>query len=209
MLKFFYAKGACSLASHIALEEADANYELARLDLKAGDQRRPDYLAVNPKGRVPALVTDLGVLTENPAILAYIAQSFPDAGLADIDDPFAFADLQAFNSFLASSVHVAFAHNTRPERYADGEPAAKAMRAKAPEALAGYFAMIEDRLADGRPHVMGEAYTVADGYLLVFERWLQRDGLGRLADYPHVQAHHARIAARPAVQAALKAEGDA
>ena len=209
MLKLFYAKGACSLASHIALQEAGANYELERLDLKAGDQRRTDYLAVNPKGRVPALVTDKGVLTENPAILGYIAQTFPDARLADIDDSFAFADTQAFNMFLASSVHIAFAHNIRPERYADGEAAAKAIRAKVPETLAGYFASIEERLADGRPHVMGDRYTMADGYLFVFERWLQRDGLGRLSDYRHVQAHHARIADRPAVQAALKAEGDA
>ncbi|MFM9981822.1 MAG: glutathione S-transferase N-terminal domain-containing protein, partial [Burkholderiales bacterium] len=79
MLKLFYSPGACSLASHIALEEAGAPYELMRLNFKADDQRKPEYLKVNPKGRVPALVTDRGTLTESPAILAYIAQTFPAA----------------------------------------------------------------------------------------------------------------------------------
>jgi glutathione S-transferase len=208
MLKLYYAKGACSLAAHIALEEAGANYELARLDLKAGDQRKPGFLAINPKGRVPALQTDAGVLTENPAILAYIAQTFPEAKLSNNVDSFAFGAMQAFNAFLASSVHVAFAHHTRPQRYADGDAAAEAMRAKAPSLLAEYFGQIEAQFADGRPFVTGGDFTVADPYLFVFERWLEPDGLGRLADYPQVYAHHQRLNDRPAVRAALQAEGD-
>jgi glutathione S-transferase len=92
MLKLFSATGSCSLASHIALEEAGADYELVKISLKNGDQRRPDYLALNPKGRVPALVTDRGILTENVAILAYVARTYPEAGLAPLDDEFAFAD---------------------------------------------------------------------------------------------------------------------
>ena len=102
MLKLFHAWGSCSLASLIALEEAGADYDLAVMDTAAGDQRRPDYLAVNPKGRVPALVTDRGILTETPAILAFIAQSYPQANLAPLGDPFAFARAQAFNSYLCS-----------------------------------------------------------------------------------------------------------
>jgi len=207
MLKLYFAKGACSLASHIALEEAGATYELERLDLKAGDQRKPVFLKINPKGRVPALLTDKGILTENPVILGYIAQTFPDAKLAENDDSFAFGAMQSFNMFLASSVHVVFAHNSRPERYADGEAAAQAMRAKAPQSLADYFGLIEDQLGDGRPFVMGDRYTVADPYLFVFERWLERDGLGRLSDYPKVAAHHEQVAARPSVKTALAAEG--
>jgi glutathione S-transferase len=82
MLTLFYAPTACSLASHIALEEAQADFEARRVDFAAGEQRSPDYLAINPKGRVPALVTPRGVLTETPAILAFIAQSFPEARLA-------------------------------------------------------------------------------------------------------------------------------
>ncbi len=77
MLKLFHAPGACSLASLIALEEAGADYELIRMSTRDGDQRKAEYLAINPKGRVPVLVTDQGVLTENPAILAYVAQTHP------------------------------------------------------------------------------------------------------------------------------------
>src|ERR1044071_5364969 len=103
MLKLFYAVGSCALASHIALEEAGAEYETVRLDFANGDQRKPDYLKINPKGRVPALVTDSGILTETPAILAYVAQVFPKAGLAPLADPFAFARVQSFNSYLCST----------------------------------------------------------------------------------------------------------
>src|SRR5947209_20001092 len=125
MLKLYYAPGTCALASHIALEEAGASYETVRLNFKNEDQKKPEYLAINPKARVPALVTDRGILTETPAILAYIAQSFPRAQLAPLDDPFAFARVQAFNSYLCSTVHVAHAHRMRGYRWADA-PAARA-----------------------------------------------------------------------------------
>jgi glutathione S-transferase len=157
---------------------------------------------------VPALLTDKGILIENPVILGYVAQTFPDANLAENDDSFKFGFMQSFNMFLATSAHVAFAHNSRPERYADGDEAAEAMRAKVPVALADYFGLIEDQFADGRPFVMGDRYSVADPYLFVFERWLERDGLGKRSDYPKVAAHHDQVAARPAVKAALAAEGD-
>src|SRR5690348_6815158 len=104
MFKLFYSPGSCALASHIALEEASAEYTAARVNFSGNEQRSPEYLAVNPKGRVPALVTDDGILTETPAILAYIAQCYPQAKLAPLDDPFAFARLQAFNSYLCSTV---------------------------------------------------------------------------------------------------------
>jgi glutathione S-transferase len=206
MLKLYYGRGACSLASHIALEEAGADYEAERLDLKAGDQQRLDYLRLNPKGRVPALVTDRGVLTESPVILGYVAQTHPEARLAPNDDSFAFGDMQAFNLFLATSVHVAFAHINRPYRYADGEAAAQAMKIKAPQALDDYFAVIEARLADGRPWAQGENYTVADPYLFVFSGWLQRDGYGHPERFPYVMAHWARVNDRPAVGRVLAVE---
>ena len=91
MLKLFYATGTCALASHIALKEAGADYETVRLDFGSNDQRKPEYLAINPKGRVPALVADKGILTETPAILVFIAQTFPEAHLAPLDDAFALA----------------------------------------------------------------------------------------------------------------------
>jgi glutathione S-transferase len=207
MLKLFYAPGACSLAAHIALEEAGANYAAEIVDLKGGQQRSAEYLQVNPKGRVPALVTDRGILTENPAILAYIAQSFPDARLADVHDPFAFATLQAFNLYLATTVHVAFAHVSRPSRYADGEAAAATMKIKAAEMLDESFAMLDAQLADGRPYVHGEQYSVSDPYLLVFERWFARGIVGHPDRFARVQAHRERIEARAAVRKVLEAEG--
>ncbi len=90
MLVFYYAPNTCALASHIALEDAGAEYRLRRIDFDKKEQRSPDYLAVNPKGRVPALVTTRGVLTETPAMLAYVAQSYPAAQLAPLDDPCAY-----------------------------------------------------------------------------------------------------------------------
>src|SRR5947209_3305355 len=107
MLKLYYSAGSCALASHITLEEAGAPYTAERVDFKNNQQNSPEYLAINPKGRVPALVTDKGILTETPALLAFVAQSFPQAKLAPLDDPFAFAQMQAFNSYLCATVHVA------------------------------------------------------------------------------------------------------
>src|SRR5262249_55064990 len=103
MLKLFYAPNTCARASHIALQESGAEYETVRVDFGSNEQRKPEYLKVNPKGRVPALVTDKGILTENPAILAFVAQSFPKARLAPLDDPFAFAQVQSFNSYLCAT----------------------------------------------------------------------------------------------------------
>jgi glutathione S-transferase len=98
MLTFYFAPGTCAFASHLALEFAGARYEAVRLDFKAQQQRTPEYLKVNPKGRVPSLVTDRGVLTETPALLQYIAQTHPDAKLAPLDDPFLLAKVNEFNS---------------------------------------------------------------------------------------------------------------
>ena len=120
MFKLYYAPGTCALASHIALEEAGASYAAERLDFKNSQQTTPQYLAINPKGRVPALVTDHGPLTETPAILAYIAQSFPKARLMP-DEPFAFAQAQSFNSYLCSTVHINHAHKMRGYRWAADE----------------------------------------------------------------------------------------
>jgi glutathione S-transferase len=207
MLKLYYSPNSCSLASHIVLEESGAAYELALTNSRDGSTRTPEFLALNPKARVPALLTDLGVLTENPVILGWVAQSFPDAGLAPNDDTFLFGDMQAFNMFLSATVHVAFAHHFRPERYVDGDDHRAAVKAKAAQAVAEQFRLIEAKLSDGRPWVHGERYWTSDPYLLVFSRWLGETGLGTLDDYPHAKAHRARVEARPAVQRALKAEG--
>ncbi|WP_275248716.1 glutathione S-transferase family protein [[Pseudomonas] carboxydohydrogena] len=204
MLKLYYGVGTCALASHIALEEAGADYKAERIDMKANQQNSPDFLSINPKGRVPALATDQGVLTETPAILAFIAQSFPKANLAPLSDAFAFAQVQAFNSYLCSGVHISHSHKMRGARWASEETSFEDMRRKVPENMRAGMAMIEDKMLRG-PWVMGEAYTVCDPYLFTVSNWAKSDGVD-LAEFPKVAAHRERMKQRPAVQKALDEE---
>ncbi|MFM5151108.1 glutathione S-transferase family protein [Aeromonas hydrophila] len=200
-LTLYLAPGTCAMAVRIALTEAGAPHRIKQLDLAAGEQRSPAYLAINPKGRVPALVTERGVLTETPALLLYVAQRFPDAGLAPLDDPFLLARMQEVNSFLASTVHVAHAHSRRAARWADDEQAIAAMQAKVPHNMREGFAEIERHYLAG-PWVLGEQFSVADIYLFVVASWLKSDGIA-IDEFPRVAAHTARVLARPAVQQAL------
>lgn len=145
MMTLFYACDTCALATHVALLDAGAEYDLRRIDFSRQEQTSPDYLKINPKGRVPALVTPRGILTETPAMLAFVAQSYPEAGLAPLGDAFAFAELQAFNSFLCSSLHVAHAHRMRGHRWVDADDTAsiQAMRRMVPESVGGCYDLIE------------------------------------------------------------------
>jgi glutathione S-transferase len=204
MLTLFYSPGACALASHIALEEAGADYALKRVDFGAAEQTKSDYLAINPKARVPALQTPRGVLTETPAILAFIAQSFPEAGLAPLGDAFAFAEVQAFNAYLCSTVHVAHAHRVRGYRWADDPAAIAAMQRKVPESVGACFNLIERRMFRG-PWVMGDAYTIADPYLFTIAQWLEADGVD-VNPIPRVLDHRRRMQERPAVRKSLADE---
>ena len=204
MLTLYYAPNTCALATHIALEEAGADYEAVRLDFRANQQRGADYLAINPKGRVPALVTEHGILTETPALLVYVAQRFPQAGLAPLDDPFAFAQAQAFASYLCSTVHVAHAHRMRGYRWADDEVAFEAMRRKVPQSVGDAVQVIERGLLRG-PWVLGDAYSFCDPYLFTIAQWLEIDGVD-LAALPRVIEHRRRVADRPATQRAMAAE---
>jgi glutathione S-transferase len=203
MIKLFWSLGSCSLASHIALEEAGAEYEAVRINVREKANLTPEYLALNPKGRVPALATDQGVLTENVAILAWIAQAFPEAKLAP-SDPWAFAQAQAFNSYLSSTVHVAHAHRMRGYRWADEESSFADMRRKVPETVAACFQLIEDEFLKG-PYVLGEAYSICDGYLFTLADWLEGDGVDARR-FPRVLEHRERIRARPAVSKVLAVE---
>ena len=205
MLTLYYATNTCALASHIALEEAGAAFDTRRVDFAAAEQTKPDYLKINPKGRVPTLMTGRGALTETPAILAYIAQSHPEAKLAPIDDPFAFAELQAFMSYLCATVHVAHAHRVRGYRWADDPAAHEAMKKKVPQSVGACFDLIERKMFRG-PWAIGDAYTVADPYLFTLARWMEVDGVDPRA-YPRVLDHRDRMAERPAVQRALRSEG--
>jgi glutathione S-transferase len=204
MLRLYYAAHTCALASHIALEEVGAAYDMVRLDIDAGEQRSPAYLAINPKGRVPTLVTPRGTLTETPAILAFIAQSHPESGLAPLADAFAFARVQAFNSYLCATLHVAHAHRMRGQRWADDAAAIAAMQRKVPQAVGACYELIERDMLQG-PWVMGDTYTICDPYLFTLAQWLEADGV-EAARIPRVRDHRARMAQRPAVKRAIAAE---
>ena len=201
MLTLYFTPETCSLATHIALEDAGAEYALRRVDFAKTEQQSPAYTAINPKARVPALLTSRGVLTETPAMLAYVAQSFPEARLAPLDDPFAFAEVQAFNSYLCSTVHVAHAHRMRGYRWADDPAAIAAMQKKVPQSVGDAFNLIERHMLKG-PWVMGEAYTIADPYLFTLARWLEKDGVDTKR-LPRVMVHRERMAARHSAAKAL------
>jgi glutathione S-transferase len=186
------------------LKDAGAPYDLQRVDFRTTQQQSPDYVAINPKARVPAMVTPRGILTETPAILAFIAQSFPTAQLAPLDDPFAFAEMQAFNSYLCSTVHVAHAHRMRGGRWADEPASFEDMKRKVPQTVTACFELINSRMLKG-PWVMGEAYTIADPYLFTIAQWLEDDGVDP-SRIPRVIDHRIRMLERPSVQQAIAEE---
>jgi glutathione S-transferase len=197
MLKLFHSPDSCARAVHIALEEAGADYEAVRMSLPDGDQRKPEYLAINPKGRVPALVTDAGVLTETPAILTYIAQLYPDSPLRLPEDPFAAAGIQSFNLYLCATLHVAHAHKLRGSRWADDPAAIAEMKRKVPASVGACFELVETQLFRG-PWVMGETFSICDPYLFIFAEWMEGDGVDPTR-FPKVLDHRTRMAARPSV----------
>jgi glutathione S-transferase len=196
--RFYYSPRSCALASHIVLEHIGADFEAIRLDFQANQQRSAEYLAINAKGRVPALVTERGVITETPAILLYLAQTYPQSGVAPLDDPFALAELQAVNSWFCSTVHVAHAHGSRGARWADEATALQAMKAKVAQNMTDCFDWIERELLRG-PWVMGKDFSVADPYLFTLTLWLMQNGV-ELARFPRVADHYQRMLALPAVQ---------
>jgi len=203
-IKLYYAPGACSLASHIALEESGLAYETQKLDLAAGDQRKPGYLALNPRGRVPTLVVDGHVITENVGILTYIAGGYPKARLWP-KDTWHQAMAVSTMAWLSNTVHPAFGHVFRAERYADGEAAQEAVKTKGRAMFAQYLKEI-DGLLNGRKWAIGDHFTVVDGYLLVFYRWGNRNQVP-MHELKNYSALMDRVLARPAVKKVMADEG--
>jgi glutathione S-transferase len=204
MFTLYYAPGTCALASHIALEHVGAEYRAVRVDFSTNEQRSADYLRVNPKGRVPALVTERGILTETPAILMFICQTFPNAGLAPLEDPYALARINEFNSYLCATVHVAHAHRMRGSRWVDDPMAITAMQKKVPQSVGECFDLIEREMFQG-PWVMGEHYTVSDMYLFTLAQWLEGDGVDPQR-FPKVARHRLQMSQRPIVSKVIAAE---
>lgn len=203
-LKLYYTRGACSLASHIALQEAGAEFEALAVNLASGEQKASDFVELNPKARIPVLVTEDGILTENPAILMYIAMSYPEANLAPLGDTFMMARMHSFNAYLSSTVHVAHAHGPRGIRWADETSSLEDMKRKVPQTMTDCFTLIENDYFQG-PWVMGPDYSVCDMYLFTFATWLEADGVDP-SQFPGILDHRNRMLEREAVIAVMNRE---
>ena len=204
MLTLFYSPGACSMASHIALEEAGARYETKAVSLAKGEQKTAEYLKINPRGKVPALRLDDGsVLTENTAILAYLAKRFPEKSLLPKDT----ADESrciSMMAWLSNSVHPAFTHIFRPERFSEEPGAIEGIRAMGKKT---YWAALQeiDASVASRKWMQGDQFTTCDPYTLVFYSWGVRVELP-LKELKHATAWKDRMLERPAVRKVLERE---
>ena len=199
-MKLYYSPGACSLSPHIALHESGLAHEAIAAPTKT--HKLPDgsdYYKVNPLGYVPYLVLDDGTgLREGPAIVQYIADQVPDKKLAPPNGTMARYQLQSWLNFIGTEIHKGFGPLFNPANPDEVKAAAK-------ERLAGRLKWVDGELA-GKAYLMGEDFTVADGYLFVVTNWAKPMGID-LSPYPNLLAFRQRVAARPAVQAAMKAEG--
>jgi glutathione S-transferase len=206
VLKLYYAPGSCSLAPHIVLEEVGGRFELSRIDCAADQQNSAEFLRVNAKARVPALTDGDWVLTEAPAILRYIAARHPAAGLWPWD-PREEARCSEWLNWLSSAIHVAFIHVRRPARYAVDPRAAEDVAATAMKTCRELWAAVDLKIGEG-PWAIGDRYSVADPYLMVYWNWGRGPlGFDMASDFPRWTAHARRLAARPAVQRAFASEG--
>ncbi len=204
MLKLFYSPGACSLVTHIALEEAGADYGAVRVMLAEGEHLKPDFLAINPHARVPALANGHGIVTENIAILNLVADIFEAPGSVPRDDPFAAARCNELLGWFASSVHISFAQIWRGERFTDDKELWPAIKDGGIGALQKQFAEIEQR--SGESWLVDGHFTAADSYALTFFRWGRRIGM-EMGGYSAWAELVQRVLERPAVQRVIEQEG--
>ncbi|MBX6425425.1 MAG: glutathione transferase GstA [Variibacter sp.] len=199
-MKLYYSPGACSLSPHIVAREAGVPIELERVDNRAKKTASgADYWQINPKGQVPALQLDDGdILTEGPAIVQYIADLAPQAGLVPPAGTRERYHVLEWLNFVTSELHKNFTPLFRPNTPDDYKPVAK-------ENLANRFNYVEKHLA-GRQYLMGDQFTAADAYLFTVLRWTTIQHID-LSGWPNIVAYVARVAARPKVEEALRAEG--
>lgn len=203
-MKLFYSPGACSLGIHTILEEIGTPYEAVKVDLKNGDQTKPEFVAINPKGKVPALQRDDGrVVTEYPVIAAYLAKASPEAGLMPSDPEAALQAAEAMDYCVATIHMQGFSRLFRPSNFAPSEADHDKVKARGKEIIEKGFGIIAKQL-DGRDWIAG-SYSVADTALFYVEYWgAKRMGMTLP---PACAAHLDRMLARPAVQRMLAAEG--
>jgi glutathione S-transferase len=198
-MKLYYSPGACSLSPHIVLREAGLAFEPVLASTKTHKlQDGTDYYGINPLGYVPMLELDDGTrLREGPAIVQYIADQVPNKNLAPANGTLPRYRLQEWLTFIGTEIHKTFSPLFNP---ATPEEAKGMFRDK----LASRFEHV-DRQLEGKQYVMGDHFSVADAYLYVVTRWTKPMNID-ISRFRNLQAHHARIEERPAVQEALKAE---
>ena len=202
MLRLYYSPGACSLVPHVALEEAGADFEAVRKTIAEKAHRQPDYLAINPRGLIPAIEVEGRVVTENVAILAWIGHRWP--GQLPLDDLPALARVFELLSYFATTVHYGgFGPIFRARAAGIERPEAELAADR--ERLRGLFGEIDALLAPG-PWLLGERYSLADPYPLAFRRWARRLDLD-VSEHRHWTEHRRRMVERPAVARALAREG--
>jgi len=199
-MKLYYSPGACSLSPHIALREAGLNFELEQVDLKAKKTKAgADFTQVNPKGQVPTLKLDSGeILTEGPAVVQYIADQKPGSGLAPAAGTMGRYRLQEMLNFITSELHKGFSPLFRPNTPEEYKPIVK-------DALFAKFGQLDKVLA-GKSYLMGDQFTVADAYCFTVMGWSKYHKID-LSPWPNLKSYMERVAARPKIQEALKAEG--
>jgi len=205
-LTLYFGPGACSLVPHITLEEAGAPFEAKPIALRKGQQREPEYLALNPKGKVPLLLIDGRPLTENVAIAYYLAKTFPNAKLLPSGDVEAEAQALSLLSWCASGIHPRIGAFFGPQRLTDLPDSADNVKKLAGEDTAKNFALIE-KLLTGKDWALGQ-WSVVDAYFFVFWRWANFLKID-VSAYPNYAKHAARMAERPSVVRALSREAEA
>jgi glutathione S-transferase len=200
MMKLYIKPGTCSMASHIVLAEIGMEYTVEVVDTAKGETAGgTDYRDINPKGKVPALEVGGEVLTEGPAILQFLGDRAANLDLAPTGGTMARARVNEVLNFTGTELHIAFGPLFNPT-------STDAQREVARQVVSGKLDWLEGRLSDGRVHLTGTAFTIADAYAFVVTNWANFTGIS-LAGWPHLGAFMTRVGARPAVQRVLKAEG--
>lgn len=206
MLTLYFSPGACSLAPHIALEESGLPYEVKPVFTKRGDNRKPEYLAINPLGKVPTLVADGRVITENVAILPFIADGAPQKNLLPTDRESRAAAISLM-AFVASAVHTNFAPLFRPQSFHEDPAVQEALKTRAKKLIGDGFAEVDRRIA-GKPYALGDTFSVVDGYLVPFWNWAKAMGID-VSPFANYAAQQEKVRAREAVKTVMAREDEA
>ena len=201
----YYASGSCSLAAHWALIEAETSFDLVAVNLGSDEQRSPEFLRLNPHGRVPVLLDEGRIITELPAILYHVASNAPGAALLNLDDSRLAARSIELLAWFSNTVHVSFSQIFRPERFADSDEAKACLKRDGKARVLRHFKEIESLMASGGEWLVGDRFSVLDPYAFVFLNWAPRLEIDAM-EFPAWHAHARRMMCRPSAARLFAAE---